>query len=39
MGNSLAHSLARRAVLIVDTNVWLEELSQDLFDVFQYDLP
>uniref|UniRef100_A0A7N2LAT9 RNase H type-1 domain-containing protein n=1 Tax=Quercus lobata TaxID=97700 RepID=A0A7N2LAT9_QUELO len=30
----LAHSLARRAVLAADTNVWLEELPQDLDDVF-----
>ena len=24
--------------LVVDTNVWLEELPQDLVDVFQFDL-
>lgn len=35
----LAHSLARRVVLAVDTNVWLEELPQVLDDVFQFDLP
>ena len=33
-GNRLAHSLAKQAVLAVDTDVWLEELSQDLIDVF-----
>lgn len=38
-GNRLAHSLAKRAVLAVDTDVWLEELPQDLVDVFQFDLP
>ena len=38
-GNSLAHSLARRAVLTADTDVRLEELPQDLDDVFQSDLP
>ena len=38
-GNSLAHSLARRAVLTVDTDVWLKELPPDLDDVFQFDLP
>ena len=32
-GNKLAHSLARRAVLAADTDVWLEELPQDLVDV------
>ena len=36
-GNRLAHSLAKRAVLAVDTDVWLEELSQDLIDVLQFD--
>ncbi|KAL0013804.1 hypothetical protein SO802_000873 [Lithocarpus litseifolius] len=38
-GNSLAHSLARRAVLTADTDVWLKELPLDLDDVFQSDLP
>ena len=33
-GNSLAHSLARRAVLTADTDVWLEEFPPDLNDVF-----
>ena len=38
-GNSLAHSLARRAVSTADIDVWLEELPSNLFDVFQSDLP
>ena len=38
-GNRLAHSLAKRAVLATDTEVWLEELSPDLINVFQFDLP
>ena len=29
----LAHALARRAVLFADTEVWIEELPQDLEDV------
>ena len=37
-GNSLAHSLARRAVLTADIDVWIEELSSDLDDVFLNDL-
>ena len=37
-GNALTHSLARRAVLITDTDVWVEELPSDLDDVFQNDL-
>ena len=36
--NRLAHSLAKRAVLAANTDVWLEELPQDLVDVFQFDL-
>ena len=36
-GNRLAHALARRAVSSVDTDVWLEDLPQDLDDVFQLD--
>ena len=36
--NSLAHSLARRAVLTADTEVWLEKLPPDLIDVFQSNL-
>ena len=38
-GNKLAHSLARRAVLATDTDVWLEELPLYLENVFQLDLP
>ncbi|XP_030941915.1 uncharacterized protein LOC115966927 [Quercus lobata] len=38
-GNRLAHGLARRAVLAVDTDVWVEDLPSDLDDVFQTDLP
>ncbi|XP_075662978.1 uncharacterized protein LOC142632468 [Castanea sativa] len=37
-GNKLAHSLARRAVVSADTDVWVEELPTDLEDVFQMDL-
>ena len=37
-GNKLAQALARKAVLFVDTNVWVEDLSSDLDDVFQFDL-
>ncbi|KAK7839946.1 hypothetical protein CFP56_017364 [Quercus suber] len=37
-GNRLAHSLAKRVVLAADTDVWLEELPQDLVNVFQFDL-
>ena len=37
-GNKLAHSLARRAVLTADLDVWVEELPYDLVDVFQSDL-
>lgn len=36
-GNKLAHGLARRAVLFADTDVWVEDLSGDLEDVFQSD--
>ena len=32
-GNMLAHALARRAVLFADTEVWIEELPQDLENV------
>ncbi|KAK7809482.1 hypothetical protein CFP56_004049 [Quercus suber] len=34
-GNLLAHSLARRAVLTADIDVWVEELPSDLDDVFR----
>ena len=37
-GNRLAHSLAKRVVLAADTDMWLEELPQDLVDIFQFDL-
>ena len=37
-GNKLAHALARRAVLSVDTDVWVEKLPNDLDDVFHSDL-
>ena len=37
-GNNLAHSLAKRAILSADTDVWIEELPQDLIHVFQADL-
>ena len=37
-GNKLAHALTRRAILSVDTVVWVEELPTDLEDVFQMDL-
>ena len=36
-GNKLAHSLARRAVLSADVDVWVEELPEDLDAVFQGD--
>ena len=37
-GDRLAHSLAKRAVLAANIDVWLEELPQDLVDIFQFDL-
>ena len=36
-GNRLAYGPARRAVLSADTDVWAEDLSSDLEDVFQSD--
>ena len=33
-GNKLAHSLARRAILSVDMDIWVEELPEDLDDLF-----
>lgn len=33
-GNKLAYGLARRAVISADTDVWVEDLSGDLEDVF-----
>ena len=32
-GNKLAHALARRAILSVNTDVWMEDLPRDLDDV------
>ena len=37
-GNKLAHSLARRAVLYANMDVWVEELYKELDAVFQGDL-
>ena len=37
-GNRLAHALARRAIISVDTDVWVESLPSDLDNVFQSDL-
>ena len=37
-GNKLAHALARRVVASVDFDMWLEDQSRDLEDVFQFDL-
>ncbi|KAK7840688.1 hypothetical protein CFP56_016350 [Quercus suber] len=37
-GNRLAHSLARRAILSADMDVWVESLPSDLDVVFQSDL-
>ena len=37
-GNRLAHSLAHRAVLSAHIDVWVEELPEDLEEVFQGDL-
>lgn len=37
--NKLAHALACRAVSSADTDVWLEDLPQDLDDIFQFNLP
>ena len=36
-GNRLAHALARRAISSANTDVWLEDLPQNLDDVFQLD--
>ena len=36
-GNKLTHALARRAVSSANTVVWVEELPNDLDDVFQSD--
>ena len=37
-GNRLAHSLAKKAVLSADTEVWVEALLKEVADVFQSDL-
>lgn len=37
--NKLAHALTRRAVSSANTDVWLEDLPQDLDDIFQFNLP
>ena len=37
-GNKLANALVRRAVLFVDTTVWVEDLPSNLDDVFVFDL-
>ena len=38
-GNRLAHGLAKRAALVADTDVWVEDLPSDLDVVFQSDVP
>ena len=37
-GNQLAHSLARRAVLFLDLDVWIENLPFELDVILQVDL-
>lgn len=37
-GKKLAYALARRAILAADTDVWVEDLPNDLEDVFRSDL-
>ena len=37
-GNKLAHCLARRVVSSADTDVWVEDIPEDLDVVFQTDL-
>ena len=36
-GNQAAHSLARRAILSENLNVWMEEVPPDIIDVIQVD--
>ena len=36
-GNQAAHSLARRAILSENLNVWMEEVPPDIIDVIQAD--
>ena len=38
-GNRLAHSLAKKTILFVDLEVWVEDLLEDMDVVFQSDLP
>ena len=38
-GNRLAHSLAKKAVLSTDLEIWVEDLPKDVDVVFQSDLP
>ena len=37
-GNKLAHALARQAAVSADTDVWMEDLPHDLYDVLLFDL-
>ena len=37
-GNKIAHALARKAVLIADIDVWVEELPDDMDDVLHYEI-
>ena len=37
-GNNLAHALVKRVVITADIDVWVEELSNDLEDVFHSEL-
>ena len=38
-GNRLAHALTHKAVSFANFDVWLEDLSYDLDDIFKFDLP
>ena len=38
-GNRLAHCLAKKVVLSIDTDVWVASLLEDVEDVFYSDLP
>ena len=38
-GNAIAHALARRARLCCLFEVWMENVSPDIFNVLQADLP
>ena len=37
LGNKVAHSLARRAILSQNLNVWMEDVPPDILDVVQAD--